>query len=80
MLTDAAKQDISQSQLDDFFEAEKPEPRAFEVGHGKRLLAGKYEFPVVLHEGRGRIAPPRAARIVVIREGKNEWVIDRLPY
>lgn len=79
MLTDAAKQNISENQLDGFFAAEKQATRAFEVAHGKRLQAGKYEFPVALLEGRGRNPAPRYSRIVVIREGKNDWVIDRLP-
>ena len=78
MLTDAAKQNISEMQLGEFFAAENQGTRAFEVAHGKRLQAGKYEFPVALFEDKGNAAP-RYSRIVVIREGKNEWVIDRLP-
>jgi hypothetical protein len=79
MLTDEAKQHISESQLDQFFGGERQSPRAFEVSHGKRLASGKYEFPVALLEGKGKNSTPRSSRIVVIREGKNEWIIDRLP-
>jgi hypothetical protein len=80
MLTDVAKQSISESQLDELFGAEKSGWRGFEVVHGRKLHAGRYEFPVVLFEGgKGQNAAPRYARLVVIREGKNEWVIDQLP-
>jgi hypothetical protein len=77
MLTDAAKQNISESQLDDFFATEKQGPRGFELSHGKRLDAGKYDFPVALFEGKNK--PPRLSHLIVIKESKNEWVVDRLP-
>jgi hypothetical protein len=79
MLTDTAKQDISESQLDAFFAAEQQGQRAFEVVHGKKLSAGRYEFPVALFEGKGNRAVPRYSRMVVIKEGRHDWVIDRLP-
>jgi hypothetical protein len=74
MLTDAAKQNISETQLDEFFAAEGQGMRAFEVAHGKKLQSGEYDFPVALLGGKRRYS-----RLVVIKEGKNEWVIDRLP-
>jgi hypothetical protein len=77
MLTDAAKQNISEKEMDEFFAAEKQGMRGFELSHGKKLDAGKYDFPVVLLEGKGKT--PRNSHIVVIKESKNEWVIDRLP-
>ena len=80
MLTDVAKQSISESQLDELFGAEKSESRGFEVMHGKKLHPGRYQFPVVLFTGsKARNAAPRYSRLVVVREGKNEWVIDQLP-
>lgn len=80
MLTDAAKQSISESQLDELFGAEKSGSRGFELVHGKKLHPGRYEFPVVLFEGgKGRNAASRYSRLVVVREGKDEWVIDQLP-
>ena len=77
MLTDAAKQNLSETQMDEFFAAEKQGTRGFELSHGKKLEAGKYEFPVALLEGKGKV--PHLSHIVVIKESKNEWVIDRLP-
>jgi hypothetical protein len=77
MLTDAAKQDISEAQLDEFFAADKQGTRGFELSHGKKLEAGKYDFPLTLFDGRGKT--PRIAHLIVIKESKNEWVIDRLP-
>jgi hypothetical protein len=80
MLTDVAKQGISESQLDELFGAEKSGSRGFEVAHGKKLHQGRYEFPVVLFEGaKAKNAASRFSRLVVVREGKNEWVIDQLP-
>jgi hypothetical protein len=77
MLTDAAKQNISESQLDEFFAGDKQGTRGFELLHGRKLEAGKYDFPLALFEGKGK--PPRISHLVVIKESKNEWVIDRLP-
>ena len=80
MLTDVAKQSISESQLDELFGAEKSGSRGFELGHGKKLHPGRYEFPVMLFEGgKGQNAASRYSRLVVVKEGKNEWVIDQLP-
>ncbi|HEX4484869.1 MAG TPA: hypothetical protein VH088_01290 [Terriglobales bacterium] len=77
MLTDAAKQGTSEDQLDEFFAADKLGTRGFELTHGKKLEAGKYDFPVALFEGKGK--PPRLSHLIVIKESKNEWVVDSLP-
>lgn len=80
MLTDVAKQSVSEAQLDELFGTEKSGTRGFEVLHGKKLHPGRYDFPVALFEGaKGKNAAPRLSRLIVVREGKNEWVIDQLP-
>lgn len=80
MLTDAAKQSISESRLDELFGSEDSGPRGYELVHGKKLHPGRYEFPVALFEGgKGRNTAPRYSRLVVIKEGRSEWVIDQLP-
>lgn len=79
MLTDAAKQGTSESQVGEFFSAEQQGPRAYEVVRGKKLVAGRYEFPVVLFDGKASNSSPRYSRLVVIKEGRHDWVIDRLP-
>jgi hypothetical protein len=78
MLTDAAKQGISEERLDALFSPEHPGQRAYEVMHGRKLQAGRYAFPVALFEnGKGR-GNPRYSQIVVVRESKEEWVVDKL--
>jgi hypothetical protein len=55
---------------------------AYEVGRGKLLKRGRYEFPVVLMSGPGKDARTRRLRfssIIVVNTGHNEWAVDKLP-
>lgn len=81
MLTDTAKQGISEDRLDEIFSPDHPVQRAYEVLHGKKLQAGRYVFPVALFEGagKGRAGSPRYSRVIVIKEAKDEWEVDKLP-
>ncbi len=79
MLTDTAKQGISEDQLDEIFSPDHPTQRAYEVLHGKKLQAGRYVFPVALFEGIGKGRAPRYSRVIVIKEAKDEWEVERLP-
>ena len=77
MLTDAARQHASRERLQDFF---SPGPdAAFELLHGKRLNSGEYVFPAALFGFSGASSSPHACKIFVIRSGKDDWAIDRLP-
>jgi hypothetical protein len=80
MLSDGAKQHISEEQLESFF-ASGPDA-AYEIVHGTKLKAGRYAFPVTLfagYSGLDRKERPRKSQIVVALAGKDEWTIDRLP-
>lgn len=80
MLSDAAKQHVSEERLEEFFESGPS--AAYEIERGKPLKGGRYSFPVTLF---GLVSPgsikthPHFAQLVVARTGKNEWMIERLP-
>ena len=77
MLTDAARRHTSSEHLQDFF---SPGPQAaYEIAHGKRLGASQYVFPVVLFGFNGAPSRPRYCKIIVVRTGKEDWAVDRLP-
>ncbi len=80
MLTDAAKQSSSQDRLEVFFTS--GHDAAYEIARGKKLKVGCYAFPVALFTsvtGVGDDARPQRSQLVVVRAGKDEWAIDKLP-
>jgi len=80
MLTDAAKQHSSEERMETFFSS-GTDP-AYEIARGKKVKAGRYAFPVTLfpfHPGATNPDRPQKSEIVVVRAGKDEWAIDRLP-
>ena len=82
MLTDAAKQHLSEDRLEAFFSAEDATAEGFEIVRGKKLQPGRYRFPVTLWQsvsGKNHKPRPRFSEIVVVRTGKDEWAIDKLP-
>jgi hypothetical protein len=81
MLTDAAKHHTSEDRLQQFFSPGPATQHAFEISQGKKLKTGRYTFPVALFGIREdqRWIYPRFSQIVVIRTGKDDWAIDKLP-
>lgn len=80
MLTDTAKQNSSEDRLEVFFSS--GHDAAYEIARGKKLKAGCYAFPVALFTsvtGAANAARPQKSEIVVVRAGKDEWAIDKLP-
>jgi hypothetical protein len=80
MLTDDAKQHSSEDRLEAFFSSGAD--AAYEIARGKKMKAGRYAFPVTLfpfHPGSTTSNRPQKSEIVVVRAGKDEWAIDRLP-
>lgn len=83
LLTSHAKQAATADGIDRFFS--QSAPSAYEVGRGKLLKRGRYEFPVALvgtlkigalknnHSGR------RFSSIIVVNTGNNDWAVDKLP-
>jgi len=82
LLTDSAKQHISEETLESFFAPADSAEEAFEITRGKKLQPGRYAFPVVLWRsvpGKKSNLRPRFSEMVVVRTGKNDWAIDKLP-
>jgi hypothetical protein len=80
MLTDVAKQNSSHDRLEDFFAS--GHDAAYEIARGKKLKVGCYAFPVALFTsvaGMTSATRPQKSQIVVVRAGKDEWAIDKLP-
>lgn len=76
MLTDTARQQVSDDKLQEFFSP--GDHAAFEIQRGRRINGGEFVFPVVLF-GTAQNAQPRACRVVIMRTGKDEWAVNRLP-
>ena len=76
MLTDAARQQVSSDKLQGFFSPS--DHAAYEIQRGRRLNGGEFVFPVVLF-GATQNSQPRSCRLVIIRTGKDEWAVNRLP-
>jgi hypothetical protein len=80
MLTDAAKQNSSEGRMETFFSSGSDS--AYEIARGKRLTDGRYAFPVTLfpyHPDANKPDQPQKSEIVLVRAGKDEWAIDKLP-
>jgi hypothetical protein len=77
MLTDAARQQATREQLQEFFSS-GPQA-AFEIQHGKKMSSAEYVFPVVLFDDANPPHKVHACRIVIVRAGKDDWAVDKLP-
>jgi len=78
MLTDDAKKHTTEDRLGAFFSGNNGQP-AFLISTGKKISTGRYEFPVALMESSGHSVHRRFSHISVIRTGKDEWAVDKLP-
>jgi len=72
---DAATTDV----IEQFFS--KAGPSAYEIGAGKLLKRGRYEFPVVPISGASKATRTRCrfSSVVVVNTGNNDWAVDKLP-
>ena len=79
MLSDNAKRGLPENRLQTFLSP--GHQAAFEISRGRRLQSGRYAFPAVLfgvRQDSGTIRPHRT-ELVVVRTGKDDWAIDKLP-
>lgn len=76
MLSDHARQLVSPEQMQQFFSPEAN--AAYEIEHGRRRKSGEYAFPVVLF-GASSAHRVHFGEIVIVRSGKNDWAVERLP-
>jgi hypothetical protein len=77
LLTAHAKRATTTEIVDVFFTGEAPS--AYEIGHGKLLKRGRYEFPIVLMTSNNNHIHRRFSSIIVVDTGDNDWAIDKLP-
>jgi hypothetical protein len=54
---------------------------AYEIGRGKLLKRGRFEFPVVMvtEPAKNTRARRHFSSIIVVNTGNNEWAVDKLP-
>ena len=78
LLTSHAKEVSSTEALEKFFAGSALS--AYEIGRGKWLKRGRYEFPVVLVSASAKNTPRRRfLSIVIVDTGNNDWAVDKLP-
>ena len=80
LLTDTVKKSSTEDKVETFFTSA---PIAtYEIGRGKKLKAGFYAFPLALYSsapGKERLCHPRYSQLNVVKTGKEDWAIDKLP-
>ncbi|MGC2820480.1 MAG: hypothetical protein WA198_12400 [Candidatus Sulfotelmatobacter sp.] len=78
LLSSRTKQAASTDAIEKFFS--NSALSAFEIGRGKLLAHGRYEFPVVLLDtSKTNHSRRRSSSIIVLHSGGDDWAIDKLP-
>jgi hypothetical protein len=79
LLTRHAKETTTPDVVEKFFS--NSGLSAYEIGRGKLLKRGRYEFPVVLVTSATKDVRTRHrfSSIVVVNTGNNDWAVDKLP-
>jgi hypothetical protein len=79
LLSAHAKEAATSDAIEKFFS--NADPAAYEIGRGKSLKHGRYEFPVALISGALNNNRPhrRYSSLVIVDTGKNDWAVDKLP-
>ena len=77
LLTSSAKQEATAERMERFFSAP---PSAYEIGRGKLVKHGRYEFPLALVSGtkKNRVRR-RLCNLVIVNTANNDWAVDKLP-
>lgn len=77
LLSTHAKAGITVDGLDRFF---SNPVSAYEIGLGKRLKHGSYEFPIAVIDAPGNRRRHRHfSSIIVVNTGNSDWAVDKLP-
>ena len=83
LLTDATKHRTSEEKIEELLAPGVGFSQSYEIARGRKLRAGAYSFPVTLFViGTGKSAKPirpRYSQIVVVKTGRDDWAIDKLP-
>ena len=82
MLTDRLKQRSNEETVHEFFSAD-PLRASYEIGRGRKISSGRYEFPVSLFQSPSHNGPrwmhPQSSALIVVKAGRTEWAVDKLP-
>jgi hypothetical protein len=83
LLSDSTKHRTSEEKIEDLLAPPVGTLQSYEISRGKKLRSGLYSFPVTLFvigtDKSAKPIRPRSSQIVVIRTGRDDWAIDRLP-
>jgi hypothetical protein len=80
LLSEAVKKSSTEDNIASFFSSAPV--ATYEIGRGKKLKPGLYAFPLALynsHFGNEKLCPRRYSQLIVIKTGKEDWAIDKLP-
>jgi hypothetical protein len=79
LLSSHAKEVATTEVVEKFFA--NPVSSAYEIGRGKLLKRGRYEFPVVMvtEAAKNTRAHRHFSSIIVVNTGNNDWAVDKLP-
>jgi len=77
LLSSHARQAATSEEVEKFFQNNGSS--AYEIGRGRLLKRGRYEFPVVLVSGGSKRVHRRFSSIVIVDTGGNDWAVDKLP-
>jgi hypothetical protein len=77
LLTSHAKKVSSTETMERFFSGSTAS--AYEIGRGKWLKRGRYEFPIVLVTSAKNNPRRRFLSVVIVNTGNNDWAVDKLP-
>jgi hypothetical protein len=79
LLTSSAKEKATTDVVESFLSY--PGPSAYEIGRGKLMKDGRYEFPVVLVTAVSKTIHIRRrfSSVIVVNTGNNDWAVDKLP-
>ena len=86
LLTDRLREHTREEYLAALLVA-SPTPQAYEIFRGRKLAAGRYQFPIALWQSSAPNPPstahhsphPRVTTLIVTRTPKDDWLIDKLP-
>ena len=83
LLSDSAKHRSSEESIEQLLAPGVGTLQSYQISRGKKLKLGSYSFPVALFiigTGKsGKPIRPRFSQIVVVRTGRDDWAIDKLP-
>jgi len=78
LLSSRARKNAGPDRVADFFS--NPGPCGYELGRGKLLKRGRYEFPVVfVGGGATHHLQRRFSTLAMVESGGNDWAVDKLP-